>query len=209
MKRSALISGFASVTFGALGAIAAPAFAADHPAIAPTRDVVVIYTFTGQAAANSPAKMRVSYVDANQRVRLDMYAQPQATDAFSSIIFDAPGNHIYTVLTAAGSYYVLPATGRKNPGLMLNDAMEYTRLGNATIAGLACTDWTISSQGTPQGTACITPDGVTLRATRLNSPGAMEAIQVDYSTTPARLFAPDPSLVLKPNTTPETPAPAK
>ncbi len=183
--------------------------AAERPVIAPTRDVVVTYAFSEQAAAKSPSRMRVSYADANRRVRLDMFAYPDATVPFSSIIFDVPGNQIFTLLPAAGSYYVLPAEGRKNPGLMLNEAMDYTRIGDETIAGVSCTGWTIAKAGTPEGTACVTPDGVTLRATRLQSPGGMEAIAVEYRTPAAALFAPGPGLVLKPNTPPEPSATPK
>ena len=183
--------------------------AQDRPVLAPMRDVAVTYIFTGQTATNAPAQMRVTYADANQRVRIDMFAFPRAAIPFSSIIFDAPGNHIYTLLPAAGSYYVLPATGRKNPGLLLNDTMEYTRSGSATIAGIACTDWTIASHGTPEGTACVSEDGIALRATRLKSPETMEASQVDYGKSSPSLFVPDPDLKLKPNTLPERRAPAK
>ena len=59
--------------------------AQDRPVLAPTRDVAVTYIFTGQRATNAPAQMRVTYADANQRVRIDMFAPTTPDDRLARL----------------------------------------------------------------------------------------------------------------------------
>ncbi|MGH8211153.1 MAG: hypothetical protein ACREU6_16455, partial [Steroidobacteraceae bacterium] len=109
-------------------------------------------------------------------------------------------NRVLTLLPNKRIYYQLPATGRANPGLLLNDSMQFTRTGAAKIAGLSCTEWQVSNGQDFQGTACITTDGIALRATRSKpAPETLEAIAVEYGTPPAALFQPDAGLRLAPS----------
>ena len=57
---------------------------------------------------------------------------------------------------------VLPTRPQDLDPVRLQDA-RLTRRGRATIAGLACTDYTVESRR-GQGTVCLTDDGVALRA---------------------------------------------
>src|SRR3954452_6995730 len=166
-----------------------PARAQERPALAPTRDVTVTYQLTGISQQPGATNMRVAYADKNQRVRLDFFAFATAKTPFSSIIFDAPANQVLSLVYEQQSYYVLPATGRANPGLLLSDKMSYVRQGDETVAGLVCTDWRINNGPTIAGSACVTADGVVLRAVRTQpKPGTMEASAVTYGTPPESAF---------------------
>jgi hypothetical protein len=173
--------------------------AQDRPVMAPSRDVTVTYALTGGAQNQGATTMRVTYADGNKRVRMDLLAFPDAKVAFGSIIFDTVANEVLSLLPDQQAYYVLPAAGKANPGLLLNDKMQYIRQGKETIADLPCTDWMVSNGTDFQGTACVTADGVALRATRtLPKPGTMEAVKVSYGTPPGDTFKPPPDLKLKP-----------
>jgi hypothetical protein len=128
------------------------------------------------------------------------FAFPQATTAFGSITFDVPANQVLSLIPERKKYYILPAAGRANPGLLLSDKMTHVRRGEATVAGLTCTDWKIANGNDIQGTACVTSDGVVLRASRsLPRPGSLLALAVTYATPSADTFAPPPDLQLAPS----------
>src|SRR6185312_2215198 len=115
-----------------------------------------------------------------------------------SIIFDQPADHVLSLFRAQNAYFEVPAAGRANPGLMLGNSMQYTRQGTATIAGQACTDWHVTDAGQDKGTACVSADGIVLRATRARPlTGGIEAMAVEYGTPPASTFQPDPGLQLQ------------
>lgn len=177
-------------------------YAQDRPALGPTRDVTVTYKLTGATRQNGAAQMKISYADHFQRVRVDFFS-PQSDKPFGSIIYDAPANRILTLVPGNKIYYKVPATGRANPGVLLSEQMKYTRGAEATVLGLQCTEWQVSNSSEYQGTACVTTDGIALRAVRTNpKPGLMEALAVDYGTPPNSIFEPDPNLQLAPNSRP-------
>jgi hypothetical protein len=174
--------------------------AEERPALAPTRDVTVTYQLTGISQQSGATNMRVAYANNDQRVRLDFFAFATAKLPFSSLIFDAPANQVLSLVYEQQKYYVLPATGRANPGLLLSDKMSYVRQGNETVAGLVCTDWRINNGPTIAGSACVTADGVVLRAVRTQpKPGTMAASAVTYGTPPEGTFKPPPDLQLGAN----------
>jgi hypothetical protein len=155
---------------------------------------------TAASQAEGATNMRVVYADGNKRVRLDFFAFPQATTAFGSIAFNVPANQVLSLIPERKKYYILPAAGRANPGLLLSDKMTHVRRGEATVAGLTCTDWKIANGNDIQGTACVTSDGVVLRASRsLPRPGSLLALAVTYATPSADTFAPPPDLQLAPS----------
>jgi hypothetical protein len=75
--------------------------------------------------------------------------------------------------------------------------MNFTRKGVVTIAGQSCTDWRVLNGSAEEGTACVTDDGLVLRATR-NKPseGAIVAIDVRYGPPSAGSFTPPPDFRL-------------
>lgn len=178
--------------------------AQEAPVLAPTRDVTVSYDLTGANVASGPSWMtaswvKVTYADHNERVRLDFYAFPGSDTPFGSIIWDRPANHVWSLLPEQKSYYQLPAAGRPNPGLFLNDKMKFSRVGTMTIAGVACTNWQVSNGKGYKGSVCVTRDGVVLRATR-NKPeaGRIEATAITFGTPPKDAFKVPPDLKLRP-----------
>ncbi|MGH7108450.1 MAG: hypothetical protein ACREFT_18300, partial [Acetobacteraceae bacterium] len=151
-----------------LAQLAAPTLAVQAeqpPALQPTRDVSVTYRISRAGEASDVERIQVSYADHDQRVRLEFFSR-LTKKAIGAIIYDATANHVLTLVPAQGVYYEVPATGRANPGVLLSDKMRYIRAGSATVAGVSCTEWQVTNGRDFQGTACITADGVALRATR-------------------------------------------
>jgi len=70
-------------------------------------------------------------------------------------------------------------------------AARYSRLGEAMVAGLPCTDWeTVDSQG-QAAIACFTADGVLLEA-RQGGAVLVQAVRVAYGPLDAGLFTVPP-----------------
>lgn len=173
-------------------ALPVAAWAGDEPILAPTRDVTVTYRVTPAKAQSGSEKMTLSYSDHNRRVRMDFYSD-LTQEEIGSIIYDQPGGRVLTLVPSRHIYYTVPAKGRANPGLLLNREMRYTRTGTATIAGLPCTEWKVSNGRDFQGSACVTSDGVALKATRnAPNPETLEAVKVTYGALPTSLFEPGP-----------------
>jgi hypothetical protein len=172
--------------------------AADHPVLAPTKDVAVVYKLTGANQQNGAVKLQVTYASQG-RVRMDFFRTAEAPAAFASLIFDPPANRVTTVLPERHGYLQRDVGKLVNPGTPLNDKMAFTREGSATIAGVPCTDWRVANGTAAQGTVCVTDDGVVLRAVRAQPEGSMEATSVQYGPTPAASFAPPAGFTLIPS----------
>lgn len=184
----------------ASGAPMHAAVAQDKPLLAPSRDVAVTYRVNGASRTSGAAVIKLTYADQDQKVRLDLFAFAGATTPFGSLIYDQPDNRVLSLDGGHNAYYVLPATGRVNPGLMLGASMQYKQQGTATIAGLQCTDWQVWNGTEDIGSACVTSDGVVLRGNHVKpAPSGLEAIAVVYGTPPPGVFQPDPGMILRPN----------
>jgi hypothetical protein len=160
----------------ALLLFALPAVAQDRPPVFPTRDVAVTYRMTGGSAPQgAPQTMQMSWNAAAGLLRSEvpgmgwMVADQRSGRAFMvmepmRVIMDVP----------------LGQQGSQLPGLSPN--ATYRREGNATVAGLRCTIWSVQD-GDSRGRACITADGVMLRAEGTNGghSGGLEATQVTYA----------------------------
>jgi hypothetical protein len=68
------------------------------------------------------------------------------------------------------------------------DGGAYVRRGEDQVAGLACTDWEATATDGQPTVACITADGVLLRATA-GDRTLLSAVSVDYATQDPALFA--------------------
>jgi hypothetical protein len=173
--------------------------AADHPVLAPTREVEVTYKLTGANQQNGAQILRVTYADQG-RVRLDFFHFATETSAFASLIFDPPANRVITLLPERQGYLQRDVGKLVNPGSPLTDKMNFTRQTSVTIAGLQCVDWSVTNGAAGEGTACVTADGVVLRATRSKPvAGSMEALTVKYTPTSPDLFTPPPNYQLIPS----------
>jgi hypothetical protein len=170
--------------------------AEDGPVLAPPHDVAVVYKLTGASQQQGATKLQVTYADRG-RVRLDFFRYVEAKYPFGSLIFDPPADRVITVVPERQGYVERDVGKLPSPGSFLNAKMNFTRQGKAMIAGMQCTDWHVFNGTAGEGTACVTDDGVVLRATR-DKPveGSMEATAVQYGSPPPEIFAPPPGLKL-------------
>lgn len=163
--------------------------AEDVPLLAPTKNVAVAYRLSGSSRQRGAEKMEVSW--GNQgRARLDFFRFTETKISFLSVIYDPPSDRITTVLPETRGYMQRDVGTLPSPAAFLNSSMTFTRIGKAMIAGLSCTDWRVVHD-TYKGTACVTDDGVVLRATRDQpNEGVTEALTVSYEALPDSLFVP-------------------
>lgn len=150
-----------------------PALAQDWPQIVPTRDVAVTYRFLGGAPQGAPQGMSVSWQASTQTMRNDI-------PGMGWMVADHRNQRGFMVMEQMRMIMDVPmgqALQQHGPSA----TATYRREGTATVAGLSCTVWSYEDRGS-HGRACITADGVTLRAegTRQGQSGGMEATQVSY-----------------------------
>ncbi|MBV9747314.1 MAG: hypothetical protein JO157_00720 [Acetobacteraceae bacterium] len=135
--------------------LALPARAADAPIIVPTRDVDVLY----QADQGGQTLQ--------QRLRWDVKDQLMRVDSPSPglwMLVNYRNRQIFLVSDAQKSILEMSAKAGPLPGQP--GGANFVRRGTDQVAGLPCTQWqAMDSQG--QDTmACLTSDGVLLRAMR-------------------------------------------
>lgn len=163
---------------------ALPALAQDRPAITPTRDVSIAYRATGQSPGNG-TEMRISWLAANGLMRVDMpggqgfmVANPRG---------GSPG---FMVMEAQRMVMDIPTSQLPATSMQPSANARFTREGTARIASTDCTIWRMEDQGR-SGRACLTADGVMLRAEGDGRPGQIEATSVTYGPQdPARFQRP-------------------
>ncbi|MCK8783371.1 DUF4412 domain-containing protein [Roseomonas sp. NAR14] len=183
-------------------ALAAPALAPaaraqERPPLTPTRDVAVTYRVVGQipgqpaGAGQGPREMRMSWLTAAGKLRIETGG---AGAPSGYMLVDRRNNRALMVVDQQRMVMELPQQqvngqvirfGEPNPNA------RFTRGGNETIAGQGCTNWSFQdNEGT--GRACITADGVVLRASgaRQGSEGQIEAVQVAYGPQDPSRFEP-------------------
>lgn len=150
--------------------LAGAAAAQDRPLTVPTRDVDVTY----RMGAGASMEQRTRWQASLQRMRVD------APTPGVYMIVDYASRRMSMVSDADRGVLELDAKAGPLPGQMPGGAGGgFTRGGRAQIAGLACTEWqTLDSQGAAT-TACITDDGVLLRA-RQGGQVLAEAARVTY-----------------------------
>jgi hypothetical protein len=160
-----------------------PASAA--PLYLPTRDVSVDYRL--QADGPHPDAVTMDYSAASGRARIGSPGGPAY-----AIVDRRAGRLLLVVdlLHAVVEQRFDPAEGY---GLRIGRDASFTPLGADRVAGAACRDWSVrTAQG--EATACLTPDGVILRARYDGKRGhaALTATRVSWGARPGALFeAPD------------------
>ncbi|MGG5812240.1 DUF4412 domain-containing protein [Falsiroseomonas sp. CW058] len=167
-----------AATLAALATLAAaPAAAQDRPPLHPTRDVSVTYRITGGAPQGTPQgapqSIAISWLAAPQVSRMDM-------GPLGYMVADHRTQRGFMVMQQQRMVMEVPVQqAMQQYGPSAN--ATYRRTGTDTVAGLACQVWTYQDRGN-SGTACITADGVMLRArgTAQGQSGGMEATQVSY-----------------------------
>jgi hypothetical protein len=163
---------------------ASPARAQDRPAVFPTRDVSVAYHVETEAPA-APHDLRVEFAARAGRLRID--GGPQGY-----MLVDRGARRASMVIVPAQMVMDMPPGGGPARALMLDGSMQFSRRGRDRVAGLACTVWDVRS-GRGSGTACITADGVLLRASGQDADGhagTLTAESVAYGPQSPALFEP-------------------
>lgn len=164
---------------------------ADAPSrIQPTRDVTVTYRVlsdtTTPAGMPRPTSLRISFAAGGTRVRVEPGNGPMY------LLLDRSAQRLTIVMPPQHSLMDLPYDPSRDPQRLAADA-RFTRRGEATVAGLRCTEWDVRTRdGT--GTACLTTDGVLLRGSGAVSQhhGGIEATEVSYAPIPADALTPPP-----------------
>jgi hypothetical protein len=155
-----------------------------RPNTTPTRDVDVVYQSTVSAGDGTQRvlQQRMRWLVEQHRLRVD----PPAQGLW--MLVDYTTHQLSVVREADRTVMDLPAKGQATlPGDA--PAGQFTRKGEDTVAGLACTLWqTMDAAGQPALT-CITPDGVLLRA-QSNGHTLVEAVKVTYGPQDAEAFQP-------------------
>jgi hypothetical protein len=172
----------AATVLVAAALVAQPALAQDRPPLFPTRDVAVTYRTLGEAA-QLPA-ITMSWLAAQQLMRSDM-------PGMGYMIMDQRNQRAFMVVEQARMIMDIP-TGQAMAQAGPSPNATFRREGSATVAGHACTIWSYQDGGN-QGRACVTAEGVMLRAegTSQGRTGGMEATQVAFGPQdPARFQRP-------------------
>lgn len=164
MKHAALAAALAL-------AIPAAAAAQGEPRTTPTRDVAVTYRVSGAGPVQS---MRWAWLTAEQLMRMDVDGNP------GWLLINLRDESALVVMEQQRMAMRVPReqAAMLGPNAM-RDQARFTRLGTATVAGVACTTWRVEA---PQGAgeACITEDGVLLRGRGRQGQGDLEAVEVRY-----------------------------
>ena len=139
----------------ALAALSWPAAAQERPSLLPTRDVSVTYRADG--SGRGPVEMRLSWLNAEETMRMDL------PGGAGWSLTDMRDGRVRMVIEAQRVVMELPpgSTGR-NPA-QPSASTRFRRIGSETILGHRCDVWHFED-GEQRGEACITADGVMLRA---------------------------------------------
>ena len=161
----------------------AVATAQDRPPLTPTRDVDVVYMMVREDAPGGPAVVeeRMRWAVAAGKLRVD----PPTPGMW--VVMDTHTRLVFAVRDAERSVLELPS-GQTTPVPAPSAAAPFRRLGPDSVAGVACTDWQTTDVTGAATRACITADGVLLRAA--SGPRVLvEALRVAYAPQDASVFA--------------------
>lgn len=164
--------------------LATPVLAQQSPLLLPTRDVAVTFRLSG--SDRQPGDIHAAWLSSQRVLRVDNASAP------GWLMVQQPTQRAFMVMEGQRLVMRLPPA----PEIaMLLDRPEsqgnVTRLGRRTVAGMNCTDWKIERRDGKGGTACLTPDGVLLRAQQAGRREILEATRVMYGPQdPARFQLP-------------------
>ncbi|MEO9188920.1 MAG: hypothetical protein ABI224_02795 [Acetobacteraceae bacterium] len=165
-----------------------PAFASDLPSLHPSRDVAVVYHADGTAEAGGVSQshtIRMFWGEAGQALRVEFDAQPIVA------LIDFKRQRMEMLIGSRQMVLETKLDPTLVPGFVLPTGAKAVRAGTDTVAGLGCTVWRLTGPR-GSGAACITEDGVVLRAEGKaeRGSGRLEAVSVTYAPQAASLFAP-------------------
>lgn len=168
--------------------LAVSAAAQETPRLFPTRDVAVRYTASAPGQTAQPVE--AAWLAARQRWRIETPRAP------GWVLLDVPAQRAQMVMEGQRMVVTLPGRGQIPLLDGLPEGAKVSRAGSARVAGHDCALWRIvSKEG--NGTACLTPDGVLLRASgeREGRRGSLEAEEVRYAPLNAARFEVPPGLM--------------
>lgn len=155
---------------------AAPASAQNRPPITPTRDVDVTYRIAGPDA---PLEQRMRWGVTLGKLRVD----PPSPGMF--VIIDTVTHAMQAVREGDRSVLLMHGGAESLPGVAKGGA--FIQRGEARVAGLACTDWETKDTGGRTVLACLTADGVLLRA-QANGLVLLQATSVRFEPQAEAVF---------------------
>ena len=163
---------------------AVPAEAQDRPRLEAGRDFNATYRLMG----NENQRMSMSWRAADRTLRVDMGGGPLGT---GYLLHDRRTGSARMVLPEQRMVMTLPMDMASAQGIPIEPSANarFVREGTETVAGLRCTNWRIED-GAHRGTACLTDDGIMLRARGEadGRSGGLEAVEVSVVPQDAARF---------------------
>ena len=158
------------------------AAAQERPATIPTRDVDVVYRMVQPDAPGGPRALeqRMRWAATDGKLRVD----PPSPGLY--IIMNYKTRRLETIRDSQRMVMEMDASAAAI-GPAVPSSASFKRHGEATVAGTACTEWeTRDATGTPT-LACLTGDGVLLRAVAAGRV-LVEASSVRYGAIDPSVF---------------------
>jgi hypothetical protein len=150
------------------------------PAMRPLRDVDVTYRVPVPNTENTSLLQRLRWSVALGRERVDLPTSGNwvvvDTRAGTVTMVHDDSRQVIEVPAAPGSVLPGPAPGA-----------DAQRVGAATVAGVSCTEWRTRDTIGRETVACLTADGVLLRA-REGERTLLEAVEVRYAPQDESVF---------------------
>jgi hypothetical protein len=170
-------------------ALPVAAAAQSQPTLFPTRDVAVTYRTSG-GPQGGPQEVQMSWLVAQRLMRVDLPAGGAPGPMSGGwMLLDQRNNRAQVVIEQ--QRMVMNVDGHAVPGgqgFNPSPNARFTREGNERIAGTACTVWRVED-GANRARACLTDDGVLLRAQNDSQPGqTLEATRIAYGAQDASRF---------------------
>ena len=164
----------------------------DGPPLMPSRDVSVIYNVQPEGAPQ-PQPVHVYFRGGGGLMRVDGPPGPDGASQ-GQMIMDRTARVMTVVLNGPRIFMQIPEQDEVRSPFVLDASMHFTRTGTGTVAGVACTNWSIVT-GKGNAVACVSADGVVLSESGVDGQGArgqLVAQTVQYGTLPPSLFVPPP-----------------
>jgi hypothetical protein len=173
-----------SVIAAALLAAGASTCGADErPVTMPTRDVDVTYAAVppGSPPGAPPLQQRMRWSVEPGVMRLD----PPSPDLY--FVMNYKSHRLDTIRPSQRTVLEMDASGAGlAPGVP--STARFTKRGGSMVAGFSCTDWETRDAAGEPAVACLTADGVLLRAVAAGRV-LIEARSVQYGSINASVFA--------------------
>lgn len=155
---------------GACAALLCLAAGTGQPQLRPTRDVDVTYAL--DTGGGPSLRERLRWDVTAEKLRID----PPTAGLY--VIIDLKARRMSTV-RAADQTVIETAAPPGATGLSDSAAPGATRQGESVVAGLACTNWSVTDAAGEPMTVCLTQDGVLLQA-RTATRTLLTATSVQY-----------------------------